>query len=302
MTASDGTVTATYSRRMRLQLDNAKSVEARIKGKTLQPVCGDRVTAEPIEGESDWLITDIHDRRNALTRPSMRGKTETLAANIDRVIVVAAAKPDPDWFIVDRYVCAAELMDTAAAIVFNKTDIAFNENTLKQLRVYGELGYATVACSAETGENFDAFADLLDHRTAIVVGQSGVGKSTLLNRLCADSGQKTAAISDKTGEGRHTTVNSVMIDLPNGGAVIDSPGVRDYAPALASPDDAVGGFREIRTVGRQCRFANCRHLREPDCAVKQGIETGDVDPRRYESYKRTIALTERLKKNLGPGA
>ena len=287
---------------MRLLLDNGDTTEARIKGKKLRPVCGDRVVAEPIEGESDWLITKIHARRNVLARPNQRGKVETLAANVDRVIVVAAAKPDPDWFIVDRYICAAEIMDADSAIVFNKTDIAFNENTLKQLRVYADLGYATVACSAETGENFEAFAELLDHRNAIIVGQSGVGKSTLLNRLCVDIEQKTAAISDKTGEGRHTTVNSVMVHLPNGGAVIDSPGVRDYAPALGSPEQAVTGFREIRRLGHECRFADCRHLREPDCAVKLGIETGDVDPRRYESYKRTVALTERLRKNMGPGA
>lgn len=301
MTASEGTVTATYSRRMRLLLDSGATVDARIKGKRLKPVCGDRVLAEPIRDESDWLITSIGERRNALTRPNLRGKVEVLAANIDRVIVVASAKPEPDWFIVDRYICAAELMPADVAVVFNKTDLAFNDNTLNQLRVYASLDYPTVACSAATGENFEAFAELLDQRTAIVVGQSGVGKSSLLNRLCGDSALKTASVSDKTGEGRHTTVNSEMIRLPGGGAVIDSPGVRDYAPALASSGEAVAGFREIREAGTRCRFANCRHLREPDCAVKQGVETGDVDPRRYESYKRTVALTERLQQNLGPG-
>ena len=136
--------------------------------------------------------------------------------------------------------------------------------------------------------------DALSGQRAIVVGQSGVGKSSMINHLVIDSQQRTADISSKTGEGRHTTVNSVMMPLQGGGAVIDSPGVRDYAPALLDSSDAASGFREIAKAAQSCRFANCRHLREPGCAVKLGVDNDTISYRRYESYKRMVNLTEKL--------
>lgn len=288
------TVIATYSRRMRLRFADGREVGARIKGKKLRPVCGDVVTVEPIADETDWLITSIQDRHNELTRPNSRGKSETLAANLDLIVVVAAATPKPDWFIVDRYICAAENMNANTLVVYNKTDLETRDSPDQALDAYRGLGYDCVACSAEANDNIDSLASLLTDQTAIIVGQSGVGKSSLINRLSAGSGQKTASVSTKTGEGRHTTVNSVMIALPHGGVVIDSPGVRDYAPALQSTDQAIYGFREVRDLGQNCRFANCKHLREPNCAVKDASENGEIDERRYESYRRTLALTERI--------
>jgi ribosome biogenesis GTPase len=282
---------------MRLRFADSQEVDARIKGKKLKPVCGDVVSAEPIPGEADWLITAVAPRRNALTRPNMRGKIETLAANLDLVVVVAAVTPKPDWFIVDRYLCAAENMGAAAAVVFNKTDLDDAETDTKVLETYASLDYPCVACSANTGEDLESLARLLTNKTAIFAGQSGVGKSSLINRLAIAADQKTASISEKSGEGRHTTVNSVMISLPNGATVIDSPGVRDYAPALQTAAEAIAGYREVRQAGADCRFSNCQHLREPDCAVKQGVESGSIDARRYESFRRTLALAERLNKD-----
>jgi len=297
MPARDATVVATYSRRMRLRFADGQEVDARIKGKKLRPVCGDTVSAEPIAGEGDWLITSIHERSNELTRPNLRGKVETLAANLELVVVVAAASPKPDWFIVDRYVCAAENMRADAAVVYNKTDLDKGFDPHKDLETYRLLGYPCIACSAEADDNLDPLAEVLRDRTSIIVGQSGVGKSSLINRLSADSEQKTATISAKTGEGRHTTVNSAMISLPHGGVVIDSPGVRDYAPALQTPDQVIIGFREVHKLGEDCRFTNCRHLREPNCAVKQAVEDGEMDERRYESYRRILALTEKINRD-----
>ena len=291
MQQTEATVTATYSRRMRLRLANGDEVDARIKGKTLKPVCGDQVLAEPIENESDWLITDILDRNNELNRPNHRGDIEILAANIDLLVVVAAATPKPDWFVVDRYLCAAENMGTQSAVLFNKTDVSGPDSNLGD---YAVIGYNTVQCSAESGENIDQVASLLGDQTAIVVGQSGVGKSSIINALLGANALRTAEISGKSGEGRHTTVNSEMLRLPGGGTVIDSPGVRDYAPALTDANQVLRGFREIDAAGQDCRFANCRHLREPGCAAKAAVETAEISARRYESYKRLLALTEKL--------
>jgi ribosome biogenesis GTPase len=278
---------------MRLRLDDGAEFDARIKGKRLKVVCGDRVEVQPLPNETDWLITNILERRNELTRPNMRGQVEVLAANLDYLLVVAAAEPKPDWFIVDRYLCAAELMGIEAGVLFNKTDLA-EKMPDKELRVYKRVGYDVERCSALNGEGLDAVAVLLKDRRSIIVGQSGVGKSSIINGVIGDELQATSTISDKTREGRHTTVNSAMIDLPGGGAIIDSPGVRDYAPALESSSVAAIGFREIVTAAQGCRFSNCQHLREPGCAVKDDVESGAISSRRYESYKRIVNLTRQL--------
>ncbi len=298
--SSDALVTGAYSRRMTLRLADGTSAEARIKGKRLRPVCGDRVSASRIAGESDWLITAIHPRSNELTRPDSRGRKEVLAANLDCVVVMAATVPAADWFIVDRYLAAAENMDADAVVVFNKTDlIDAGDDLPAELDDYAAAGYPITTCSAETGENLAALDDTLANRTAIIVGQSGVGKSSIINQLLGSGEQRTAALSRKHREGRHTTVNSLMLELPNGGRVVDSPGVRDYAPALESEADVMHGYREIDARKTQCRFANCLHLREPDCAIKQAVDAGDISPRRYESYRRLITLTKkRAEKNL----
>jgi len=295
MRTTQAQVIATFSRRMRLRLAEDTDVEARIKGKKLKPVCGDYVTAEPIDNEDDWLITGICDRENALARPNMRGKVEVLAANVDLLIVVAAAAPEPDWFILDRYLAAAENMRVDAVVVFNKTDLTTGDTeTSKALGDYAQTGYQVLQCSAETESGIEELQQVIRDRTAIIVGQSGVGKSSIINVIMGGRTQRTKEISSKTGEGKHTTVNSIMLDLPEGGQIIDSPGVRDYAPALDSIPAVVLGFREIEKAGHDCRFANCRHLREPGCAVKSGVENDIISARRYESYRRLLFLTEKL--------
>lgn len=301
MIPDTATVIATFSRRMRLRLANGDQVDARIKGKRIRPVCGDRVQAEPIDNESDWLITAIAKRDNELTRPNMRGQVEVLAANLDYLVVVAAAEPKADWYIVDRYLCAAELMRIAAAVVYNKIDLESDAlSTTAELASYADVGYDVVRCSASLRKGIDKLACLLKGRCAIIVGQSGVGKSSIINQLVGDAKQRTSAISNKTGEGRHTTVNSVLISLPNGGSVIDSPGVRDYAPALESSAVAAQGFKEITKAAQHCKFANCRHLREPGCAVKAGVEDGTIVERRYQSYRRVMNLTDQLSEGRYP--
>ena len=299
MPTAQAQVIATYSRRMRLRLAENSEVEARIKGKKLKPVCGDYVTVEPIDNEDDWLITGICDRENALARPNMRGQVEVLAANVDLLIVVAAAAPEPDWFILDRYIAAAENMRVDAVVVFNKTDLATGDaETTKALDDYAQTGYPVLLCSAETESGIEQLQQVIRDQTALIVGQSGVGKSSIINVLMGGRTQRTKEISAKTGEGKHTTVNSMMLDLPQGGRIIDSPGVRDYAPALDSIPAVILGFREIEKAGHECRFANCRHLREPGCAVKSGVEDDTINARRYESYRRLLFLTEKLDQRL----
>ena len=287
-------VTGAFGRRMALRVDGDAEVSARIRGRRLRPVCGDLVSAEPIPNESDWLITSIDPRRNELTRPDTRGRKEVLAANVSCVAVVAAPEPTPDWFIVDRYLAAAENMASKGVVVFNKTDLDDTTNRDTHLADYAAAGYRVIECSATSGENIEALAEILAGETTVIVGQSGVGKSSVINRLVGAEELRTGALSGSSGEGRHTTVNSVMIELPCGGAVIDSPGVRDYAPAIMDVDDVQRGFPEIDRAGQDCRFANCRHLREPNCAVKGAVDDGSISERRYESYRRLIRLADEL--------
>jgi ribosome biogenesis GTPase len=275
---------------MTLRLDDGRIVPARIKGKKLKPVCADRVVASPIDGEDDWLIESIVPRTNELSRPDSRGRREILASNLDTVVVVAALQPQPDWYVIDRYVAAAENIDAAAIVVLNKIDLPDEQHDTDALSDYRNCGYPVIASSAADGQGLDELAALLKDQTAIIVGQSGVGKSSIINELVQGARRETAEISGSTGEGRHTTVNSVMLDLPRGGRVIDSPGVRDFAPAIDSVDEVIRGFREISRTGEHCRFANCRHLQEPDCAVKAAVECGDISGRRYESYKRLFNI------------
>lgn len=282
---------------MRVRLADGEAVEARIRGKRLRPVCGDFVALEPIAGESDWLISAIEDRRNALTRPNRRGDTEVLAANLDRLVVVAAATPAADWFVVDRYLCAAELMPVSAVVVYNKVDLPEPDADRSELDAvvadYRRIGYPVLFTSAESLDGVAKLGHELASGTSILVGQSGVGKSSLVNRLLDETVRKTAALSTKHREGRHTTVNSVMLTLRSGGRVIDSPGVRDYAPAIAAAGDVAAGFPEIRRLGCDCRFKDCRHLREPDCAVRTGVDQHAVSERRYASYRRLLNLAQK---------
>lgn len=260
-------------------------------------MCGDRVGAQPLDGETDWLVLDIEQRRNELTRTDSRGRAETLAANLSMVCVIAAPTPTPDWFIVDRYIAAAELMSAEAVVVFNKTDLAVGEQPHALLN-YATLGYRCIRCSTVNGQGIADLRTAMSAHTAIIVGQSGVGKSSLINELSSDVDLRTGSVSDKSGEGRHTTVNSSLIELATGGAVIDSPGVRDFAPAINSAERVVAGFREIEERGRTCRYANCHHLREPQCAVKKAVEDKLISERRYESYRRLLRLTTTLSKRL----
>lgn len=288
-------VIATHSRRMGLKLPSGEHVSGRVKGKKMKAVCGDRVLAEPIKNESDWLITEVLERRNQLTRPNSRGDVEVLAANLDSIAIVAAVAPMTDWYIVDRYICAAELMPVNAVVVFNKVDLLRGENIeIPELDEYRDIGIPVLECSATDDPGCEILSQTLSGQCAIVVGQSGVGKSSLINRLVADSKQRTASISRKTGEGRHTTVNSVMLSLRGGGSLIDSPGVRDFTPVLTDVTEAALGFREIAAAAQFCRFANCRHLREPGCAVKNAVAAGEISERRYESFKRVVNITEQL--------
>jgi len=289
------TVTAARGHRLELESDDGRRLPARTKGKRLRVVCGDRVEAAQIAGEADWLVTAVAPRDNVLARIDSRGRPETLAANLDQLVVTAAVLPEPDFFIVDRYLCAAELMGIEAAVVFNKTDLVHAEPP--ELAVYEALDYPVLRVSAEAGVGIGALAELLAGHVSMLVGQSGIGKSSLINAVVPGAGQRIAAVSEARREGRHTTVAAEMIALPRGGRLIDSPGVRDFAPHIAADVDVGAGFLEIRAAAAGCRFNDCLHRSEPGCAVCADVESGLISERRYTSYRRLLNLTRQLRRD-----
>lgn len=245
------------------------------------------------EDDGDVAVVEVLPRETELTRPDSRGRVEVLAANIDQVVVVCAPEPAPDPFIIDRYLAAAEAMGAAALVACNKIDLP-DTDALDVLEEFHAVGYPVLRVSALTDTGLDALRAALAGHCSILVGQSGVGKSSLLNALLPGIEAATAAISVATGEGRHRTTATTLHALACGGALLDSPGVRDFAPALGDPRLAATGFREIVAAAEHCRFANCRHMREPGCAVKGGVDDGKISARRYESYRRLLRLTEDL--------
>lgn len=288
-------VIAARGHRLELETADGRAVPARARGKRLRVICGDRVIANAIPGEPDWLVTEILGRRNTLERVDGRGRNEALAANLDCLVVVCAPLPEPDFFIVDRYLCAAELMGAEAAIVFNKIDLA--DRLPAELHTYESLGYPVVRTIAEGAPHVEALAELLAGRTSLLAGQSGVGKSSLINALVPDASRRIGDVSTARGEGRHTTVAAEIIRLPGDGRLVDSPGVRDFAPYIAEESHVQAGYREILAASDECRFNDCRHVAEPDCAVRAAVAAGRITDRRYRSYRRLLNLTRQLRRD-----
>jgi ribosome biogenesis GTPase len=257
----------------------------------LKPIVGDEVRWQP-EGDDTGVLTAIEPRRSELARIDSRGKPEIVAVNVTQLIVTLATDPSPDWFLVDRYLAAAELGEFRVVLVYNKIDLAASPPA--ELGEYAALGYTVLLTSTREPATLESLATAMRNRRSVLIGQSGVGKSSLINALLGDILQSVGDLSEKSGQGRHTTTTSVLYPCPQGGDLIDSPGVRDFAPFIADPRSVVRGFREIAPKAEDCRFPDCSHRVEPDCAVKAAVEQGAISARRYESYRRLYELTETM--------
>jgi ribosome biogenesis GTPase len=200
---------------------------------------------------------------------------------------VAAPQPAHDAFLIDRYLVAAELAGATPLVVINKSDLLDPQSADAPgdaLREYAAIGYGTLLTSVREDSGIDKLAQILVNRTSILVGQSGVGKSSLINRLLPELDIQIGKLSDASGQGRHTTTATTLYHLPQGGNLIDSPGVRDFRLGETAPADLAHGYREFRPYLGLCRFQDCRHLSEPGCAVKAAMRKGVISERRLASY------------------
>jgi ribosome biogenesis GTPase len=288
--SATGLIIAAHGQRGSLETESGEAKRYVVKGRRLRVVCGDHVCWTRQKHGDTVLVTSIQPRTNILERqPPGQTRTEVLAANLTCVVVVFAPVPAPDWFLIDRYLCAAELMGCRVLLVGNKNDLEFDRAADKlEIQEYVRLQYQVLSVSATRGDGVQRLADAMKSETGIVVGQSGVGKSSLINRLVPDAEISVGAVSAATSEGIHTTTASAMHRLPGGGRLIDTPGVRDFVPVIREATSVQSGFPEILAVADGCRFSNCQHLREPDCAVKKDRDAGRISARRYEAYKRLL--------------
>jgi ribosome biogenesis GTPase len=286
-----GTVLASYGRGVLVQADGL-TLHCALSGRKQRVVCGDRVAWAFPPAADGPTIQSIEPRRNLIERIDARGRAEPVAANIDRLAIVVAAEPTPDWFLVDRYWAGAVLKDLDALLIVNKLDLG-TEAIQAELQTYRDQQLNCVAVSSRTGADMAELEPFLADGVTLLVGQSGVGKSSLVNALAPAAAAQTAELT-RDDEGRHTTTTARWYTLGAHSAVIDAPGVRDFAPPASLVRAAERGFKEIHQIGVSCRFKDCRHLEEPGCTVRTAVVARQIAPRRYESYRRLCRLYEKL--------
>lgn len=244
---------------------------------------GDRVWIRP-ENDSEGFIEKIEPRHGILSRTS-RGRQHVIVANVDQIVIVtSAAEPVLKPNLIDRFLVTAEKARIRPVICINKIDLVDPAELQPLVGVYGQLGYEILLVSAETVHGIDALRQVLSGAQSVVAGQSGVGKSSLLNAVEADLDLKVKAVSSDNQKGRHTTTTAQLIPLSFGGYVVDTPGIRQFQLWDIIAEEVDGFFRDIRPFVSQCRYPDCTHTHEIDCAVKNAVADGYVDVRRYESY------------------
>jgi len=260
---------------------------------TLKLAVGDDVRLDQSDAGGAWSIAEILPRRSKLARRAPGGGQgeRIVAANVDQVIVMfAAAKPDPHPRMLDRFLVIAEGNNIPARVIINKIDLVGEEAARARFDDYARIGYPVHYTCVKTGAGLESLREVLNGRRSVLTGPSGVGKSSLLNALFPGANLRVGAISESVNKGRHTTVGALMLPLPgsDGGYVIDTPGLREVGLWALVADQLDQCFPEIRGLSDQCRFADCRHVSEPDCAVRAALRDGAISPQRYDSYMKLL--------------
>lgn len=245
------------------------------------------------EGDPVGVVVAALPRDNILERPSSFGELRPVAANIDQIVIVIAPVPEPFANLIDRYLVAAEHYRIRPVILLNKVDLLDDDNRESLdalLGVYRDIGYPVVTASCKTRKGLEALKAALTDKTSVFVGQSGVGKSALVNTLLPDAGTQVGELSEAADKGRHTTTSARLYHFPEGGDLIDSPGIREFHLEHLDRDTLLNGFVEFRPYLGHCKFRDCRHDAEPGCRLKQAVEEHAIAPARMASY-RAIART-----------
>ncbi len=303
----EGTVIKSTGSWYYVEDSNGKNWACKIKGKfrikgirTTNPLAvGDHVIFRIVQkNPSEGLITELKDRKNYIIRRATKLSKEShiIAANIDQAIVMATISyPETFTLFIDRFLVTAEAYNIPAIILFNKTDL-YDEaqmQKLEQLRdIYTSIGYGFYSMSIESGENLEQVKSVLKDKQSVISGNSGVGKSTLINTIIPGCKIKTKEVSNSHKTGKHTTTFAERYSLPFGGQIIDTPGIKGFGLVDMDKEEIYHYFPEIFDASLECKFHNCLHKEEPGCKVKQKVEEGSIDPGRYENYLKILQDNE----------
>ncbi len=286
-----GLVVSHQGGRILVELEPGNCIECKIKSNLGNIVCGDQVAVETASNQQHRVMA-ILARENFLQRVDGFGQVRAVAANITQLLVCLSVVPEPNLFLLDQYLLSAEQQSIEAIIVINKIDLLESaEDPFGIIGIYRPLGYQVICTSVESNQGMPEFRQMLTGQLSILSGVSGVGKSSLTSFLLPDEPIKIANISEANEEGRHTTRTSRLYHLSGGGELIDTPGVRGFSPFVDNKRPLAHGFRELLEISAGCRFHNCKHLEEPNCAVTDAVSAGGIAPSRYQSYLKILEQT-----------
>ncbi|MCW8106919.1 small ribosomal subunit biogenesis GTPase RsgA [Alteromonas ponticola] len=278
--------------------DNIDIFRCHIRRTIDSVVCGDDVLIskdQHTKATLNGVIEIVKDRRSMLSRPDYYDGVKPVAANIDQIIIVSAVLPTVSLNIIDRYLVACEHINIHPVIVMNKVELLNTEDEKQlheSLEIYRQLGYSIIFTSCKTGQGLDDLNRHLSEKTNIFVGQSGVGKSSLINQILPDADEVVGDISETSGLGQHTTTSAKLLHLPCGGDLIDSPGVREFGLWHLTPEEVTWGFIEFRQYIGGCKFRDCKHLNDPGCMIREAAEKGEISQIRLDSYHKILATME----------
>ncbi|MFO1420092.1 MAG: small ribosomal subunit biogenesis GTPase RsgA [Candidatus Competibacteraceae bacterium] len=292
--AQTGLIIANHGQTLIVEAGNGQLQRCAARQNLGRLACGDRVVWQACN-TGDGVVVAVDGRRSLLTRPDYNGQPRPVAANLDAVAVVLAPMPEPSEYLIDRYLIAIAAIGVQGLLVLNKLDL-LGASALAaltgRLEPYRRIGYPLLPTSSHTAHGLDELRAWLHGRVSLLVGQSGVGKSSLIKALLPDREIRIQAVSQVTGHGTHTTSGSTLYHLPDGGDLIDTPGVRSFELGEIGPSDLDRGFTDIAPYLGRCRFSDCRHETEPDCALRAAVERGEIAPRRLDSYRQLRAASD----------
>lgn len=276
-----GTVVAAYGKRFQVELTDKKRISCVTRGKKTDLACGDLVTLK-LTDKHEGVVESTLPRKTLLYR-SNAFKSKILAANVTQIIIVLATQPSFYEALLNRCLIAAEAANIKALIVLNKCDLADNDDAKQKLKLYTDLGYQVLSLSAK--EDISTLRPYLQNEASILVGQSGMGKSTIINALLPNEDVRTREVSHVLDSGKHTTTAAHLYHLDEHSQLIDSPGLQEFGLHHLSTDELEHAFIEFRPYLGKCRFNNCKHLQEPDCAITSAVEAHKITPERLAIYK-----------------